>query len=129
MPIKSLSTDPTIDTLPHINGNIAPSTSRPDTLKGKVASLSGCIGFLTYMEVCYNVQDNEVDIAVKLLGISLGECHLIPTSPQCTLGGGAFGLKAQAAFTYDFTTQVLQISGEACAPFQGCSSGNTSIQL
>lgn len=129
MPMTSVSTDPTIDTLPHINGNKAPETSQPDSMRAKVASHSGCIGFLTVLEVCYTVQDNEVDIALKLLSFSLGECHLTADHPNCSLGGGVFGLKAQATFTYDFSSHVLQISGEACAPFQGCKSGSMSVQL
>ncbi len=129
MPITSRSTDPTVDTLPHIKGDIAPSISRPDTLRGQVASPSGCISFLNNLEICYNVQDNEIDITAKLAGHSLGECHLSPANPQCKLGGGAFGFKAEATLVYDFSTHVLHITGQACAPFAGCTSGNTSVHL
>jgi hypothetical protein len=129
MTITSTPTDPTIDTLPHIQGDIVPSVSRPDTLRGRAASLSGCIDFLSSVQVCYNVGDNEIDITVKLVGITLGEARLTPTNPKVTLGGGTFGLKAEVTLTFDFSTSVLHISGQACAPFVGCTSGDTSVQL
>jgi len=125
MPITSKPQLPYEDKLPRINP--------PESVAGRAASRKGCVDFLDYLELCYNVQGDGINITLKLKvfgsEISLGECNLTLANPSCTLGGGALGFKAEVTSTFHLADLSLHIKGTACAPFAGCTDGETTIQL
>ena len=129
MPIESTAHEPNTPALRQMLPNAALSLGIIDGLRQSVASQSGCIGFLTVMEACYEVGTTEIDVSLKLAGNTIGKCTLSSTDPQCTFRGGLFGLVADATVSFDFTSYVLTLSGEACVPVKGCTTGTASIRL
>jgi hypothetical protein len=129
MPIESTAHEPTTPALKQMLPDAALSLGSIGGLRESVASQAGCIGFLSVMEACYEVGPAEIDVSIKLAGNTMGKCTLSSAEPQCTLRGGLFGLVADATVSFDFTNYVLTISGEACVPAKGCTTGTTSVHL
>lgn len=137
------------DILPHINANSghrlgdAISASVPSDLYGgltlaEVVTVSqSCITLLSFsgasIQVCYGISGNSVQVKAVLStpvgDITLGSATLDAQHPTITLGGGAFGFKAEVTISFDVSTLTLNITASVCAPFVGCKSGSTSIKL
>lgn len=121
MPIKSHKED----ILSHINA--------AGTLASKVSSTNGCITLLGMIQVCYAITSDSVKITAKVHtpfgDIDLGSATLDAKHPSITLGGGAFGFKAELTITLTIKDLSLEICGKLCAPFAGCTSGCTTIHF
>jgi hypothetical protein len=129
MPIESTAYEPITPALGQMLPNDALRVGAADGLRQSVASQSGCIGFLSVIEACYEVGSHEIDVSLKLAGNPLGKCTLSSADPECTFGGGLFGLVADATVSFDFTSYVLTLSGETCVPVKGCTAGTARIHL
>ena len=101
----------------------------PYTLMARVASPLGCISVLGPLDVCYSVKENEIDLSAQLAGVTIGQCNLTLTNPQCSVGGSIGPITAQVTFAFDFSTDVLQITAQVCFPFIGCKTGHISIHI
>ncbi|WP_375515392.1 hypothetical protein [uncultured Nostoc sp.] len=103
------------------------------SLSARAVAVGGCITVLSLIKLCYNVTNDSITGSAELdtpLGkIPLGSFDLNPQHPTATIGGGAFGFKAEVEISFDFNTDVLKICGKVCAPFAGCKSGCTSIHV
>ncbi|NVK52869.1 MAG: hypothetical protein HWD85_08030 [Flavobacteriaceae bacterium] len=109
------------DVLAHING--------PETLAGQVATTDACISLLGMLKVCANVQGDSVKVTVYLAGVEIGSGTLSLTHPSITIGGGAAGFKAEVTITLETSPWAIEICGKVCAPFVGCKSGCTKLNL
>lgn len=113
------------DILPHIN---------PKGSVGEQAvAASGCVTVLGLIQVCWSISGDELNVNATLQtpfgNASLGSVTLSPEHATATLGGGIAGFKAEVTLTFDFSALTLQICGKACAPFAGCKSGCTTINV
>jgi hypothetical protein len=129
MPIESTAHEPVTPALRRMLPDEAKRAGSAEGLRQSVASHSGCVGFLTVMEACYEVGAAEVEVTVKLAGTAIGRGTLTTADPRSTFRGGLFGLIADATASFDFTSYVLTLRGEVCVPVKGCTSGTTSVHL
>jgi hypothetical protein len=72
------------------------------------------------IDYCIDLSGPAVSFTVSLAGIKIGGGVIDPNNPSITIGGGAFGFKAEVTLTADFSNSKIDYKIEICAPIAGC---------
>lgn len=130
------------DLLPHIQYQDAQSSQQATAgqarnLSETVASPSGRIvivsAFGCSLVLVWQFGSAVLQVSIILetpLGtVTLGSATIDTSNPTITIGGSAFGFKAEATIGFDFGTLVLSFNASVCAPLLGCKNASGSIHL
>ena len=98
----------------------AEDTQSQALLKG----ISWSFGPLT---IDVSLNGTEINVSVKLLGITVASFTLDAANPKACIDVGAGVASAKLCVGVDFSQNRVYAEGEVCAVFAGCTSFNETI--